>query len=109
MSLWLPCGLHGFAVPNTVTVTVRGTLAHKALTSQNNGHMLDNSSAAVLLKRKQHNNRQYLHESIMDGCDCHPRYSAHQQQTQQDHCSNMFNTITTPSTRGHALPKEPPL
>jgi hypothetical protein len=22
MSLWLPCGLHGFAVPNTVTVTV---------------------------------------------------------------------------------------
>ena len=21
MSLWLPCGLHGFAVPNTVTVT----------------------------------------------------------------------------------------
>jgi hypothetical protein len=23
MSLWLPCGLHGFAVPNTVTVTVK--------------------------------------------------------------------------------------
>ena len=22
MSLWLPCGLHGAAVPNTVTVTV---------------------------------------------------------------------------------------
>ena len=22
MSLWLPCGLHGLAVPNTVTVTV---------------------------------------------------------------------------------------
>jgi hypothetical protein len=22
MSLWLPCGLHGSAVPNTVTVTV---------------------------------------------------------------------------------------
>jgi hypothetical protein len=22
MSLWLPCGLHGFAVPNTVTITV---------------------------------------------------------------------------------------
>ena len=22
MSLWLPCGLHGVAVPNTVTVTV---------------------------------------------------------------------------------------
>jgi hypothetical protein len=22
MSLWLPCGLHGFAVPNTVTVIV---------------------------------------------------------------------------------------
>ena len=22
MSLWLPCRLHGFAVPNTVTVTV---------------------------------------------------------------------------------------
>jgi hypothetical protein len=23
LSLWLPCGLHGFAVPNTLTVTVR--------------------------------------------------------------------------------------
>ena len=22
MSLWLPCGLHGFAVPNSVTVLV---------------------------------------------------------------------------------------
>jgi hypothetical protein len=26
MSLWLPCGLHGFAVPNTVTVTVSATV-----------------------------------------------------------------------------------
>jgi hypothetical protein len=25
MSLWLPCGLHGSAVPNTVTVTVTVT------------------------------------------------------------------------------------
>jgi hypothetical protein len=27
MSLWLPCGLHGFAVPNTVTVTVTVTVS----------------------------------------------------------------------------------
>ena len=27
MSLWLPCGLHGFAVPNTVTVTVTNSVA----------------------------------------------------------------------------------
>jgi hypothetical protein len=28
MSLWLPCGLHGSAVPNTVTVTVTVTINH---------------------------------------------------------------------------------
>jgi hypothetical protein len=27
MSLWLPCGLHGFAVPNTVTVICLQTLS----------------------------------------------------------------------------------
>ena len=35
MSLWLPCGLHGFAVPNTVTVT-----AMPAGTLHNQGQLL---------------------------------------------------------------------
>ena len=52
MSLWLPCGLHGLAVPNTVTVTVtamcRCSGLHKLQLAARTGEMFQFHSKSLL-------------------------------------------------------------
>ena len=53
MSLWLPCGLHGAAVPNTVTVTVVRRLGQKGAESGTAWHKTCSKSMACRSFRPQ--------------------------------------------------------